>query len=75
MGDLAVLLREAREELDAWRRYAQVRGMGAFKTHQVLIARIDEALAADENDCHICHRPKDGVGELFCSYPHPLVAE
>lgn len=44
---IADLLREAREELDVWRRYAQVRGMGAAKTHEALIARIDAGLAAD----------------------------
>jgi hypothetical protein len=46
----ADLLREARDELDAWRRFAQVRGMGAAKTHEALISRIDAALTADQAD-------------------------
>lgn len=44
---LSDLLREARNELDAWRRFAEVRGMGAAKTHEALIFRIDTALAAE----------------------------
>ena len=43
-------LRKARSELDAWRRYAENRKMGAARTHRTLLAEIDSALVAAQQD-------------------------
>jgi len=45
---LLEVLRPARDELDAWRRYA--RGTGASKKAARLVAQIDEALAAQRTE-------------------------
>ena len=39
---------EARHEIDAWRVYAENRGMGAAKSHMRLLEKLDAALASQD---------------------------